>query len=134
LKPDMKALDWGSGPGPVLAKMLRQEGLPTEIYDPVYHPQKPSTQFELITSTEVLEHFQEPAKTLREILSHLQSRGIFAGLTQFHPGPKKFADWWYAKDPTHVVFYSAETFRWWTELNDLKVLHLQSPVFIFQKV
>ncbi len=134
LKPAQRALDWGAGPGPVLAELLRREGLSVEIYDPVYQPRKPAGNFDLITSTEVLEHFQQPAESLREILSSLRSQGIFAGLTQFHQGPEKFANWWYAKDPTHVVFYSEETFRWWAEQVDLKILHLQSPVFIFQKL
>lgn len=130
-----RALDWGAGPGPVLSQLMAQEGLQVEIYDPVYQPIKPAqASFDLITSTEVLEHFQDPVSSLRDILSCLKSRGIFAGMTQFHSGPEAFASWWYAKDPTHVVFYSAETFQWWAENNDCKILKLQSPVFIFQKV
>ncbi len=135
LRSTMRALDWGSGPGPVLAELLRREGLSTvEVYDPVYQPVKPVGSFDLITSTEVIEHLQEPAASLKEILSMVRSQGIFAGMTGFHSGPAMFANWWYAKDPTHVVFYSHQTFEWWAELNDLRILKLDSPVFIFQKL
>jgi hypothetical protein len=130
------ALDWGAGPGPapVLAQLLRHEGLQVDIYDPVYHPSLPSRQYDLITSTEVLEHFQEPSRSLREIGSHLKSGGLFAGMTQFHSGVEAFRNWWYAKDPTHMVFYSQATFQWWADQHDYKIVKLQSPVFIFQKV
>jgi 2-polyprenyl-3-methyl-5-hydroxy-6-metoxy-1,4-benzoquinol methylase len=134
IKSGQSGLDWGAGPGPVLSQLLTAEGLQMQIYDPVYQPVKPVGLFDVITSTEVLEHFQEPAASLKEIGSHLKSQGIFAGLTQFHQGPEKFANWWYAKDPTHVVFYSEETFRWWADVNDYKILKLASPVFIFQKL
>ncbi|MGZ5279286.1 MAG: class I SAM-dependent methyltransferase [Pseudobdellovibrionaceae bacterium] len=134
LKPGQRGLDWGAGPGPVLAQLLSFEGLQMQIYDPVYHPAKPTGLFDVITSTEAIEHFQQPAQSLSEIGSFLKSQGIFAGLTQFHSGPEKFADWWYPRDPTHVVFYSEETFRRWADLQDYKILKLQSPVFIFQKL
>jgi len=134
LKPGQRGLDWGAGPGPVLSQLLSNEGLQMQVYDPVYHPAQPTGLFDVITSTEAIEHFQQPVQSLSEIGSFLKSQGIFAGLTQFHSGPEKFADWWYPRDPTHVVFYSEETFRWWADLHDYKILKLQSPVFIFQKV
>lgn len=129
-----RSLDWGAGPGdqPVLSQLLRREGLAVDLYDPIYQPEKPSGPYDVITSTEVLEHFQNPRDSLTDILVRLRSGGIFAGLTQFHEGPEKFSDWWYVKDPTHVVFYSATTMNWIARNWDLEVLVLKSPVFIFR--
>jgi len=135
ISPGLRALDWGSGPGekPVLAELLKQEGLQVETYDPIYQSQIPMGSFQLITSTEVIEHFQEPKKSFEQILRLLEPQGIFAGLTQFHREGQDFANWWYVKDPTHVVFYSEKTFLWIAEKWNLKILHLRHPVFIFRK-
>jgi hypothetical protein len=130
-----EALDWGSGPGenPVLAELLRREDLKVDLYDPVYQKQLPTKNYDLITCTEVVEHFQYPKSSFKDIFQHLKPQGIFAGLTQFHQGAAKFSNWWYAKDPTHVVFYSDKTFHWLAKRWNLKILHLQNPVFIFKR-
>ncbi|MEZ0390684.1 MAG: class I SAM-dependent methyltransferase [Pseudobdellovibrionaceae bacterium] len=130
-----KALDWGAGPGekPVLAELLKKEGLKVETYDPIYQPEPPQGLYEVITSTEVFEHFQGPRECIEKILLHLTSGGILAGLTQFHQGPQHFEKWWYVKDPTHVVFYSEKTFKWIGQQWGLEVLFLDNPVFIFRK-
>jgi hypothetical protein len=130
-----RALDWGSGPGekPVFAELLRREGLAVELYDPIYHPVAPSSEYDLITSTEVIEHFHEPRVAFGEIFSHLRAGGVFAGLTQFHQGPEKFSSWWYVKDVTHVVFYSEKTLQWIAREWNLEVLSLGNPVFIFRR-
>ncbi len=136
LRPNISALDWGSGPGeaPVLAQLLAREALKVDLFDPIYQPNLSSSSvYDLITSTEVLEHFQTPRASLREILFHLKPQGVFAGLTQFHQGPEKFGTWWYVKDPTHVVFYSEKTFQWIADFFSLEILTLQNPVFIFRK-
>ena len=135
LQPGMQILDWGSGPGekPVLAEIFRRRGFDVSLYDPIYQPQLPCGLFDVITSTEAMEHFLDPIGILSQILSYLRVGGMFAGLTQFHPGPEKFLKWWYIKDPTHVVFYSEKTFRFLAERFGLAVLHLQNPVFIFRK-
>lgn len=135
LKSSQSALDWGSGPGesPVLAQLLGREGLKVDIYDPIYQPVVPSGHYDVITSTEVVEHFQNPRGSFREILSHMRPGGVFAGLTQFHSGPGMFSNWWYVKDPTHVVFYSERTLQWVAGEFGLEVLYLQHPVFVFRK-
>jgi hypothetical protein len=135
LEAGRSALDWGSGPGeePVLALLLRRENLQVDLYDPIYQPQFKQSLYDVITSTEALEHFQNPGDSLNDILSHLKSGGVFAGLTQFHQGPEKLRNWWYVKDPTHVVFYSETTFRWIAQKWNLEILELKSPVFIFRK-
>ncbi|MTI96734.1 MAG: class I SAM-dependent methyltransferase [Firmicutes bacterium] len=109
-----QALDFGCGPGPVLARMLEQQGWEVTIYDPFFAPSRDFCQhsFELVTATEVFEHFVYPLAELRTLNAVLAPGGVLAVMTHFHSGPDAFCDWWYRRDPTHIVFYSIKTFLW----------------------
>lgn len=130
---ELRILDWGSGPVPVLSRLLKQKGISVEIYDPLYQPILPTGVFSAITCSEVIEHFQDPNPAILEIQKYLQTDGVFAGLTSFHQGKKHFQTWWYPRDPTHVVFYSEKTFRWIGGHLNWSVVELNNPVFIFRK-
>lgn len=135
LKNIEQGLDWGSGPEPVLKKLLEQKNVKMNIYDPIYQSDEKvlQSQYSLITCTEVAEHFTNPQQSFTAINSCLQENAIFAGMTQFHQGPDHYANWWYVKDPTHVSFYSEKTMQWLSRWLNWKILKLDSPVFIFQK-
>jgi len=57
-----KGLDFGAGTGPVLAKLLSENGFEMSIYDPYFHPDKSylDNTFDFIVSSEVVEHFYNP--------------------------------------------------------------------------
>src|SRR3989339_1726616 len=80
------ALDFGSGPGPVLADLLRQEGFDVDIYDKHFAPEKAyqNKKYDLITATEVFEHLTDPMETLKLLKSLLNENGIIAIMTLFH--------------------------------------------------
>lgn len=103
------ALDFGCGPGPVLKLLLEEEGFPVHIYDPYFYPEREGKQYYLITSTETLEHIGNAREVWEDLKGSLQPGGYLAIMTHFHPGAERFPDWWYIKDPTHIVFYSAKT-------------------------
>lgn len=128
-------LDWGSGPEPVLQELMKRRGVKMDIFDPIYfnHEEILDESYPLITSTEVIEHFMEPRKSWVRLHGYLGEGGVFAGMTQFHQGPEYFANWWYAKDPTHVCFYSEKTMRWLAEFFGMKILELKSPIFILKR-
>lgn len=128
-----QGLDWGAGPGPALAQELRKLNFEIVNYDPIYFPDMPKGLFDFVTTTEVIEHFQTPFESLSEVLDFVKEKGVFAGMTNFHSGPEHFSSWWYAKDDTHVCFYSEKTFDWIEAKWNLRRLHLRSPIFIFQK-
>jgi len=129
-----RGLDWGSGPTPALAELLLQRGVHLDIYDPIYQTDMSDllAKYDLITCTEVVEHFYAPGDSFAEIFQRLSSGAFFAGLTQFHQGAEHFAKWWYAKDTTHVAFYSPKTFHWLAQRFGCRILYLQSPVFILE--
>jgi len=107
------ALDFGCGPGPVLADLLKEGGLKVDIYDPYFYPEKvfKGKEYDLITSTEVFEHLKNPLNEIELLLEHLKDGGYLALMTSYHPGPDEFEDWWYKWDPTHITFYNQNTFR-----------------------
>ncbi len=106
------ALDFGCGPGPVLATLLQQRGFAVDIYDPYFAPEKfyANKRYDLITATEVFEHLQDPMQTARLLKNRLNDGGILAIMTLFHPGDAaSFNKWWYRHDPTHISFYRPKT-------------------------
>ncbi len=108
------ALDYGSGPEPVLQSLLRQRGFDVAIYDPYYANDQNVfvKDYDLITSTEVFEHFYSPLNAIERIVKRLKKAGYIAIMTQFKPNDQAtFLQWWYRRDATHVSFYTLDSFR-----------------------
>ncbi len=128
-----RVLDFGCGPGPVMPEIFSKDGWLVDIYDPFYFPSELSPHWDIIVSTEVWEHFREPRQEIDRQITLLKSEGLLAVMTQFHEGPEHFANWWYVRDFTHVVFYSAKTFSWIGEHLRLSNLRNRSPIAIFTR-
>lgn len=109
------ALDFGSGPEPVLATILaRDYGFPMKIYDPFYVPdeQPLNDDYDLITCTEVAEHLREPLATFRQLSGRLRPNGVLAIMTQMIPGDlTAFNRWHYPRDHSHIVFYTPASMK-----------------------
>jgi 2-polyprenyl-3-methyl-5-hydroxy-6-metoxy-1,4-benzoquinol methylase len=114
-----RALDFGCGATSLLSRMLEKEGVECDFYDPVYHPDTGYKQksYDLIVSTEVFEHLHNPREVFGQLLSHLNKGGYLAIQTQFHDNEiESFLQWYYRLDPTHIVFFSSQTFYCLSEL------------------
>ncbi len=108
------ALDFGSGRSSLLASLLTKEGIVCDYYDPIYHPDtlEEKKKYGLIVSTEVFEHLHHPKEVFENLLELLEEGGYLALQTQFHPNDiEAFKKWYYHQDPTHIVFFTAQTFR-----------------------
>ncbi|MBL8200962.1 MAG: class I SAM-dependent methyltransferase [Chromatiales bacterium] len=114
LAPGQRGLDYGCGPGPALAEMLRERGHPVALFDPCFHPDRAvlGDIYDFITCTEVAEHFHRPAEEFRTLRGLLRPGGWLAVMTSFQANDVAFATWHYRRDPTHVVFYREATFRY----------------------
>jgi len=114
LRPSSRGLDFGCGPGPALAALLRESGHTVALYDPFFHPDRSalSATYDFITCTEVIEHFHQPAVEFRRFDALLAPGGWLALMTNFQTDDTRFANWHYRRDPTHVVFYREATLRW----------------------
>ncbi len=130
-------LDYGCGPGPALATMLREAGHEVALYDPYYVDDKTVLEraYNFITCTEVVEHFHNPAKEFARLDKLLKPRGWLAIMTCFQTDDARFANWRYRKDPTHVVFFKEETFRtlakhwgWYCEIPAKDIVLLQKSM------
>ena len=109
-KPQPHLLDFGCGPVPVLVELMRRESFDAKGYDPYFTPTLcDGEQFDVITCVETVEHFARPRRSFEQIDAHLKANGVFIMQTQWHHGPETIHDWWYARDITHVAFYSDAT-------------------------
>ena len=74
LPPAAIGLDYGCGPGPMLARMLTEHGHQVELFDPFYanHPQVLQDHYDFVTCTEVAEHFRQPAKEFEALFALLK--------------------------------------------------------------
>ena len=114
---DLSILDYGCGPGPTISVMLAEYGATVENYDPFYANQTGllKRSYDIITATEVVEHFCRPQQEFFKLRTLLNPGGTLALMTTFADKKTDFSTWWYAKDPTHICFYSKDTFRWIAE-------------------
>jgi len=108
------ALDFGCGRSTLLCDMLAEQGIASEAYDPIYHPDMAykNKQYDLITSVEVFEHLHDPMAVFKALISHLKPGGTLAIRTEFSCSQKEaYLQWYYRRDPTHVVFFTPRTFE-----------------------
>jgi hypothetical protein len=130
-------LDYGCGPVPVLATLLRQNGFAADAYDPTFFPEtKLRNAYDLIISTETFEHFRWPRAEWDRLRSLMAPAGFLAVMTRFLPCPgggtdtAVFRDWYYKNDPTHIIFYSPATFRRLAESSGLAIVYADEKDFV----
>ncbi|MGM0583833.1 MAG: class I SAM-dependent methyltransferase [Pseudomonadota bacterium] len=113
LPPASRGLDYGCGPGPALAAMLREAGHEVALHDPFFAPDPAplARQHDFVACTETAEHFHRPAEEFARLRGLVRPGGWLALMTCFQTEDARFAGWHYRKDPTHVIFYREETFR-----------------------
>ncbi len=129
-------LDYGCGPGPALCSMLEEEGYEMHKYDPFFYPDKAifSKQFDFITCSETVEHFYYPFAEFELFDKMLNPSGIIGIMTNFLCDDALFENWYYRRDPTHVVFYAKNTFQtiarkrsWLCQFPDKNIAILTKP-------
>ena len=102
-----RILDFGSGPEPVMAQIMKESGYDVFTEDPFFSPERPGGFFHLITSLEVFEHLSKPSDTLYYLASRLSAGGRLCISTEFLPSnPEAFDAWTYRHDETHIGFFS----------------------------
>ena len=132
------ALDFGCGEGEVLPIVLERNGISCDRYDLFYFPTKvyEDKVYDLVLSTEVIEHLDNPLAVLKELLSHIKKDGYLILMTAFHPSDdEKFLKWWYIRDITHIGFFNRKTFEYLCEELNLKIVkHNNKNTIMFQKL
>jgi SAM-dependent methyltransferase len=130
---EIECLDFGSGPEPVLAELLENKfGWQVDIYDKFYSREKvyKDNTYDLITSTEVAEHLDDPLHYFRLFKRLLRPDGLLSIMTLFHPGSNDFANWFYINDPTHISFFSEKTMEVISEIIGLDILYCDNHRYV----
>ncbi|MBU4220508.1 MAG: class I SAM-dependent methyltransferase [Euryarchaeota archaeon] len=123
-------LDYGCGPGPVLAELLKREGFSCDIYDPFFFPDFPDGFYDLVISTEVFEHLRDTRAELQRICKLIKPGGYLAVMTSMHDDVGDFENWWYKNDPTHICFFGARTFEWIANDFGFRIIYTNKKNFI----
>ncbi|WP_041524860.1 class I SAM-dependent methyltransferase [Gilvimarinus agarilyticus] len=135
LTPGSVGLDFGCGPGPALAAMLRERGFKVALYDVFYHPDRSvlNRQYDFITATEVVEHLHDPQQQLQCLWDGLAPGGVLAIMTKLALDVDAFSRWHYKNDPTHVCFFSRTTFEFLAERFDASIEFIAGDVIFLTK-
>jgi len=133
-----KALDFGSGPEPVLKHLLETEyNMEVDIYDLYFSPKKiyQNKEYDLIVSTEVVEHLIDPLKYFRLFKKHLKDGVHLAIMTLFHNNNKdRFLNWQYIHDPSHISFFSSTTMKYIAQTIELELTYVDDYRYtVFEK-
>lgn len=127
VKGEIHGLDFGSGPSPVLSQLLiRDHNFKMDIYDYYYASDKVylNKQYDLILSTEVVEHLSDPIAYFQLFVDLLKPGGVLAIMTLFHNNDEAyFLDWHYIRDLSHVSFYTLKTMETIARIVGLKIVH-----------
>ncbi|MFK5883694.1 MAG: class I SAM-dependent methyltransferase, partial [Candidatus Izemoplasma sp.] len=101
-------------------------GLDMYMFDPFYHNNSEylNHKYNLITTTEVAEHFFNPMKEFEHLSGLLAPGGYLVIMTSFRTMPiEDFTNWWYRRDATHVSFYTEDTLNFIANKYNLKVVN-----------
>ncbi len=135
-KKGMRALDFGCGPAPAMASLYESmTRSKMESYDPIFFPsgQALTQKYDIITASEVVEHFYAPARSWEVLTGLLRPGGMLGVMTSPLKGGPCFENWSYRYDRTHVAFYSEEVFAWLGQSFGLTRLPSSGKVQIFKR-
>lgn len=135
LEPGAHGLDYGSGPGPTLSLILIENGFPTTIYDPYFadDPAVLDKSYNFLTCTETVEHFRNPARHWQRMVDLVKPDGWMGIMTSLMVDDTDFTSWHYARDDTHIAFYSHSTVEWIADRYSLKMEIIGDSVILMKK-
>lgn len=130
-----QGLDFGCGSGPTLSVMFEESGHKVNLYDKYYFDDVSvfNLKYDFITATEVFEHLFTPRLELEKLLNSLKDGGVLGIMTKFSPSNDRFNSWYYKEDPTHICFYSKETFQWIANCYNLNLRLIGDDVAILSR-
>ena len=133
LEPGARGLDFGCGPGPALAEMLREGGFDMSLYDSFYLPDKRplQDQYDFICATEVVEHLRKPQREWAALFAMLKPGGWLGIMTKLVRDKQAFSTWHYIRDKTHISFYSKSCMSYLAAHFNAEITFQASDVILF---
>lgn len=131
-----KALDFGCGHTPVLARLLKARGVNCVSYDPLFFADLEllDSSYNLITCIEVAEHFHSAFASFQLINRLLAPNGTLLLGTHFLEDSIQLSTWWYARDATHVGFFRRQTIDWLAKKFNWKSEYLSEQLCVLRKI
>lgn len=128
-------LDYGSGTGPVISKILKDKNFKIEKYDPYFAPERKvlDKNYDYIVSCEVFEHFNNPKNEIKQIYNLLKENGRLILLTVLYNDNIDFKNWYYRNDPTHIFIYRKETIQFIAEKFNFEIEFLSDRLICLIK-
>ena len=133
---NFESLDFGCGPGPIMSLLLKEKGGVIANYDPIFlkNDEALNRTYDVVTSSEVVEHFKKPDKDWDLLVSLVRPNGVLGIMTLFISSEIDYKSWWYKNDPTHVVFYGEKTCAYLANRFNLEIIYNdKKSVIIFRK-
>ncbi len=130
-----EGLDYGSGPGPALVAMMREDGFDVDQYDIFFHSDEAVLKktYDFITCTETAEHFSNPESEFQRLFDMMREPAWLGIMTGMLADWSQFPDWYYHHDPTHVNFFSKKTMSWISEKYQCTATYPADNVVLFRK-
>lgn len=130
-----QGLDFGSGTGPVISKMLMDKGFQIKQYDPYFanYPELLNEKYDYIVSCEVIEHFHFPHNEFERFRKMVLPAGKLYLMTHHYESGTcgDFESWYYIKDRTHVFIYTRVTFEYIKEWYGFIKVDIGSRLIVF---
>jgi 2-polyprenyl-3-methyl-5-hydroxy-6-metoxy-1,4-benzoquinol methylase len=132
----LQGLDFGCGPGPLLAQMLTEAGQQMAVWDPFFAPDRTvlERQYDFISCSEAIEHFVNPAQEWALWQQLLKPDGILAIMTKRYTTAEAFVNWHYKLDPTHVSFFHLNTFHYLARRDGYHLQVAANDVVLLQRI
>ncbi len=113
-EPEHTGLDFGSGTGSPIMKLLKDADYNVVQYDLFFHnyPELLKNKYDYIACSETAEHFKEPYREFEQLRNLLNPGGKLYVMTERFDPDRDFGTWYYKTDPTHVFLYHAKAFEW----------------------
>jgi SAM-dependent methyltransferase len=129
-----KGLDFGSGSGPVITKLLRDYGYKINIYDPFFADNKEKLEetYDYIACCEVIEHFYYPRLEFTRLRAMLKPGGSLYIKTKIYNEEIDFDSWHYRNDQTHVFFYHKLALEYIKKQFDFSELTITKDMIIYK--
>lgn len=113
-------LDFGCGPKQMFKDLIN--GL--SAYDKFFFKDESifNQMYDNILMIEVIEHLSDPLKELEKLIKMLSVGGRLFIKTLFY-NLDSLSSWWYLRDKTHVSFFNLESFKYISDIFNLKIIY-----------
>lgn len=129
-----KGLDFGSGTGPVITKLLEDKDYSIKVYDPYFanFKEKLADSYDYIVCCEVMEHFYDPRLEFKRLRSMLNPEGSLYLKTSIYDESIDFDAWYYKNDQTHVFFYHKKALDYIKKEYDFSDMTISNNMIIYR--